>query len=141
MNASEVYNVVESVFYLLVQYAILAIELVGVCVLIYTIVRSVIGLFRHTERLRLELAEGIALSLEFKMGGELLRTVIVREWKELLILGAVILLRAAMTFLIQWEIRVEKGEREQADVKATGLKAGAETGAETDAKGKNNTGK
>lgn len=95
MNASEIYIAVENVFYLLVQYAILAIELVGVCVLIFTIVKSVIGLFRRSERLRLELAEGIALSLEFKMGGELLRTVIVREWKELLILGAVILLRAA----------------------------------------------
>jgi uncharacterized membrane protein len=58
--------------------------------------------------MRLELAEGIALALEFKMGGELLRTVIVRDWTELLILGAVIALRAALTFLIQWEIRLEK---------------------------------
>ena len=38
MNASEIYIAVENVFYLLVQYAILAIELVGVCVLIFTIV-------------------------------------------------------------------------------------------------------
>ena len=42
------------------------------------------------------------------MGGELLRTVIVREWNELLILGAIILLRAALTFLIQWEIKIER---------------------------------
>jgi uncharacterized membrane protein len=58
--------------------------------------------------MRLELAEGIALALEFKIGGELLRTVIVREWTELLILGAVIALRAALTFLIHWEINLEK---------------------------------
>lgn len=134
MNASELYIAVENVFYLLVQYAILAIELVGVCVLIFTIVKSVIGLFRHTERLRLELAEGIALSLEFKMGGELLRTVIVREWKELLILGAVILLRAALTFLIQWEIRVEKGESKLTDEAASGKEAGTETVAATGTK-------
>lgn len=44
------------------------------------------------------------------MGGELLRTVVVREWKELVILGAIILMRAAMTFLIQWEIKNEKKE-------------------------------
>ena len=140
MNASEIYIAVENVFYLLVQYAILAIELVGVCVLIFTIVKSVIGLFRHSERLRLELAEGIALSLEFKMGGELLRTVIVREWKELLILGAVILLRAALTFLIQWEIRVEKGESTLTDEAASGKQAGTETRTEDGAKGKKNTG-
>ena len=57
--------------------------------------------------MRLDLAEGIALALEFKIGGELLRTVVVRQLSELLILGAVILLRAALTFLIHWEINIE----------------------------------
>ena len=37
-----------------------------------------------------------------------MRTLIVREWNELLILGSIILLRAALTFLIQWEIKIEK---------------------------------
>lgn len=54
------------------------------------------------------LAQGIALSLEFKLGGEVLRTVIVREWSELAILGAVIVLRGALTFLIHWEIKTEE---------------------------------
>ena len=106
----ELYNKVEEIFYIVVNYCILLIELVGVSVLVYTIVKSVIGLFKRTPRLRLDLAEGISLSLEFKMGGELLRTVVVREWKELVILGAIILMRAAMTFLIQWEIKNERKE-------------------------------
>ncbi len=106
----ELYAKIEEIFYLIVNYCILFIELVGVSVLVYTIVKSVIALFKKTPRLRLDLAEGIALSLEFKMGGELLRTVVVREWKELVILGAIILMRAAMTFLIQWEIKNEKKE-------------------------------
>ncbi len=106
-NMDRLYVIVESAFYTIIQYAILLIELIGVSVLLYAILRAVIGIFRKDSTLRLTLAEGIALSLEFKMGGELLRTVIVREWKELLILGAVILLRAAMTFLIHWEIKVE----------------------------------
>ena len=54
------------------------------------------------------LAQGIALALEFKLGGEVLRTVVVREWAELGILGAIILLRATLTFLIHWEIKNEK---------------------------------
>ena len=37
-----------------------------------------------------------------------------REWEELLILGAVILLRAALTLLIQWEIKIEKKNEELA---------------------------
>lgn len=104
----EIYNSIVKIFDLIIQYGILIIELVGVFVLFWAIVRAVIGLIKKKDRLRLDLAEGIALSLEFKMGSELLRTVIVREWNELLILGSIILLRAALTFLIQWEIRVER---------------------------------
>ena len=61
----------------------------------------------------MDLAEGSALALEFKMGGEVLRTVVVREWSELGILGAIIVLRAALTFLIHWEIKEEKKEMER----------------------------
>lgn len=108
-----VFESIESAFTWIVQYAILFIELIGVSVLLYTILRSVIGMFRKEPEIRLSLAQGIALSLEFKMGGELLRTVIVREWKELLILGAVILLRAALTFLLHWEIKEETKNKEE----------------------------
>ena len=96
-----------------VFYIILLIELIGIGVLVFTVLKALISLIRRHERVRLDLAEGIALSLEFKLGGELLRTVVVREWKELLILGAIVLLRAAMTFLIQWEIRIEKKHAEE----------------------------
>ena len=107
------YETLLEIFDVGVLYVILLIELIGIGVLVYTVVKTLIDLFRHKEHSRLELAEGIALSLEFKLGGELLRTVIVREWEELLILGAIVLLRAAMTFLIQWEIRIEKKHEEE----------------------------
>ena len=101
------YEILEIGFEWLISYAILLIEFIGVAVLLVSILRGVVGLFRKKRHVRLELAEGIALSLEFKMGGELLRTVSVREWNELLILRAIILLRAALTFLIHWEIGLE----------------------------------
>ncbi len=103
-----VYDKAYEIFDLVVKYCVLLIEFIGVAVLLFTVARSVISLIKHGGHVRLQLAEGIALALEFKMGGELLRTVIVREWHELLILGSIILLRAAMTFLIHWEIRNEK---------------------------------
>lgn len=102
------YEKMEKLFTVMVQYGVLIIEFIGVCVLFWAVLRALVTLFRHGDKLRLQLAEGIALALEFKMGGELLRTVIVRDWSELLILGAVILLRAALTFLIQWEIHTER---------------------------------
>lgn len=104
----QTFEKISEIFDLIVNYLILIVEFIGIVILIYAIVSAVIGLIRRQEHTRLKLAEGIALALEFKMGGELLRTVIVREWNELLILGAIILLRAALTFLIQWEIKIER---------------------------------
>ena len=54
------------------------------------------------------LAKGLAMGLEFKLGSEILRTVVVREFSEIATVAAIIALRAALTFLIHWEIKVEK---------------------------------
>lgn len=92
----------------LVEICTILLELFGICVLVYTAIKSFILWTRRGDNLRLELAQGIALSLEFKMGSEVLRTVVVRDWSELGILGAVIFLRGLLTFLIHWEIKHEK---------------------------------
>ena len=57
------------------------------------------------EGLRLSLARGLAFGLEFKLGGEILRTVAIRSLNEVFVLGAIVLLRGAMSLLIHWEIR------------------------------------
>jgi uncharacterized membrane protein len=89
-------------------------ELFGVCVLVFTAVKSFWNwIRRNNTNIRLDLAQGIALALEFKMGGEVLRTVVVREWSELGILGAIIVLRGLLTFLIHWEISNEKKEMQR----------------------------
>lgn len=106
--ADKILNNLTDVFEYAVNYAVLFIELVGTIVLLFSVAVAVVNLCKKEPHVRLRLAEGIALALEFKMGGELLRTVLVREWNELLILGAIILLRAAITFLIQWEIKLEQ---------------------------------
>ena len=95
---------IETILTYSVQICTVLLELFGVVVLVFTAVKSFILWIRHDRNLRLELAQGIALSLEFKMGSEVLRTVVVREWSELGILGAVIFLRGLLTFLIHWEI-------------------------------------
>lgn len=106
------YHTIVKVFEYIIQYSTLLLECVGVAVLLFTAVKAVVMLFKRKDNVRLTLAEGIALSLEFKLGGELLRTVMVESWEELLTIGGIIILRAAMTFLIQWEIRIEKRDEE-----------------------------
>ena len=112
-TAMDVYGYIESGFDCIVRYCILALEMVGVFVLMGSVLRAIIAIFRKKENLRLQLAEGI---------GELLRTVIAREWKELWVVGIIILFRAALTLLIQWEIRIER--RNDAERQAKNEKLG-----------------
>ncbi len=92
----------------LVEICTLILDLFGIVILVFTALKSFVQWLLHDIKLRLKLAHGIALSLEFKMGSEVLRTVVVHDWSELGILGAVILLRGVLTFLIHWEIRNEE---------------------------------
>ncbi|MBQ3646348.1 MAG: DUF1622 domain-containing protein [Synergistaceae bacterium] len=103
---------IEFYFKIVVQYGILLMECVGVAILLFTAVKSIWGCLKRDKKVRLTLAKGIALALEFKLGGEVLRTVIVREWSELAILGAIIILRGLLTFLIHWEIKTEEANLE-----------------------------
>ncbi len=98
----------ERAFLALAQMGVTLLEFCGVLVLVIASAKALIGFFRKDARVRLNLAQGIALALEFKLGGEVLRTTVVREWSELGILGAIILLRGALTLLIHWEIRNEE---------------------------------
>ena len=89
---------IEEIFQIVVQCGILLMECVGVTILLITTAKSIWLCLKRDPHVRLTLAKGIALALEFKLGGEVLRTVIVREWSELAILGAIIVLRGALTF-------------------------------------------
>ena len=110
----EVIKVLDWLLENLVQICTVVLELFGIIVLVSTAVPCFVQWIRNKRQLiRLNLAQGIALALEFKMGGEVLRTVVVREWSELGILGAIIVLRAMLTFLIHWEIKNEKRETQE----------------------------
>ena len=94
---AEMIESMEMIFKYLVELCTTGLELAGIIVLVSTaFICFVKWLRRDRENIRLDLAQGIALALEFKMGGEVLRTVVVREMGELLVLGAIILLRAAI---------------------------------------------
>ena len=87
-------------------------ELIGIFVVTVTAVQSFYkylkGLVTRTPTdFKFELAQGLASGLEFKMAAEILKTVQVRNMQELLILGAVILLRALLSLLIHFEMKEE----------------------------------
>lgn len=88
--------------------AILLFEFIGVAIIIWTGITGFLKWLRHSSDTGIYLARGLAMGLEFKMGSEILRTVIVREWKEIGIVAGIIVLRAALTFLLHWEIKEEE---------------------------------
>ena len=104
----QAYELVTWYFEIVIKWAILLCEVIGVLMIVLTAIRGVIAWIMQKSNARLIAAEGIAVALTFKLGGEVMRSVIVREWSELLILGAVVLLRAVMAILIHFEIRAEK---------------------------------
>ena len=106
---------------LIVEVAIHGFDLIGVIIIVIAGIQGFVNYLKRSPRTRLQLAQGMALGLEFKLGSEILRTVIVRDLSEVGLVAAIIAVRAALTFLIHWEIRNEKeeerreeGERNQA---------------------------
>lgn len=99
----------------LVSFFVIVLEFMGLIVIVYTAFKSFAGWIKKDPKTRLNLAEGLAMALNFKLGGEILRTVVVRDMSEILQVGAIILLRAALTFLIHWEIKNEEEDLERHD--------------------------
>lgn len=97
-----------SILNIVVDVAILLFEFVGVIVVIVTGIRASYECLKKNPDVRLNLAKGLAMGLEFKLGSEILRTVVVREFSEILTVAGIIVLRAALTLLIHWEIKNEE---------------------------------
>ena len=108
----ELYETLENLVKWMAEYSIILFEVVGVVVIAVAGVLGVVNYIRRDPLTRLKLAKGMAMGLEFKLGGEILRTVVVRDLSEIMIVGAIILLRAALTFLIHWEIKNEEEDNE-----------------------------
>ena len=105
----------EEVLKIIVELAILLFEFTGVIVVVYSGIRAIVGGLKRYPQTKLNLAQGLTLGLSFKLGGEILRTVVAHELKDILIVAAIMALRAAMTILLHWEIKNEKKELKEAE--------------------------
>jgi uncharacterized membrane protein len=94
----------EQIFGQVIALATHITEIMGVVVLVIGAVKAFVAYFTKRSTVRLDLAQSMALALEFKLGGEILRTVVARDWNEILTVGAIIILRGVLNFLIHWEI-------------------------------------
>lgn len=103
-------NILESLIEKILPYVISSIEIMGIFAVTWTALRAFWeylqnAFMKKNHDLQHHLAIGLATGLEFKMAAEILKTVLVREISELVILGAVILLRAILSVLIHFEMK------------------------------------
>ena len=103
----------EEFIHLALPTIIAVIELIGIFVVAVSALQGFYfdlrGLFGHNDRnIKLDLANGMATGLEFKVASEILKTVLVRDLNELLVLGSVIVLRALLALLIHFEMKTSK---------------------------------
>ena len=89
------------------------IELMGIIVIIVGSIKSFYmygrSILKHVHYpIKLSLGNSLALGLEFKMGAAILKTVTIRTIDEIMILGAIIVLRALLSVLIHYEVKNEK---------------------------------
>ena len=106
------YVILEEIFEVIVRHSILALEAIGVIILLVSAVKAIVGLFRDRNGSKLEMAEGIGTALSFLLGGEVLKTIIAPDGQELGMTGAILLMRAAISVLLFWEGKHEKPEGE-----------------------------
>lgn len=98
-----------------VNLAMLLFEYIGVGIITFSGIQGLLNYIRQEPNTRLTLAKGLAMGLEFKLGSEILRTVVVRSMDEIYVVAGIIALRAVLTFLIHWEIKTEEKARITAD--------------------------
>ena len=95
------------------EFTVYTLELIGIIIIIIGSFRAILQVVsslrkKNAPNVVISLGRALAIALEFKMGAEIVNTVIVRDLKELCILGVVIALRAILAVLIHWEIKKER---------------------------------
>lgn len=122
-NFDGIISVYSEILHFVAELAVHTLELIGILVVIIGSARAIAHVASRIRRnqpvnIVLELGRTLALALEFKMGAEIVNTVIIRDLRELGILAIVIGLRAILAILIHWEIKNEQREvqmRKQAE--------------------------
>ena len=122
----------EEIMHNVVMILIHVIEIIGIFIVVTGVFRAFKDYLKSlggnigTFELRHDLGTAMVIGLEFKMAAEILRTVIVRTKDEIIMLGAIILLREVLFFFINKDIKEHNKEHsvenDSEHKKITGIK-------------------
>lgn len=102
----------ENLFNKYLPFFINLLELMGITIILIGSLKAfylyISNLFNGTKTpVKSKLATALATGLEFKLGAEILKTVLIKNIDELWIIAAVSLLRGFMAFIIYFEMKNE----------------------------------
>ena len=103
----------KDILYPFAELSASTLELIGILIIVLGSGRALVKLIQSLQKktpfhVVSDLGKALSLALEFKMGAEIIKTVIIHNLEELSILGVVILIRALLSVIIHWEIKVEE---------------------------------
>lgn len=101
-------DLLHEILVLIVEFSVLVFEFVGLIVILTATAKAVLGWVKNDPHTKINLMEGMTTGLAFMIGSEIMRTVTAHDLTEMLTIGAIILLRASITILLNWEIRNEE---------------------------------
>ena len=108
----------EELLTILVNCSTIILEFIGVVVILVSGLQAAYNYVRHDPHARLKFCRAMAMALEFKLGAEILHTVVVKDFSDLALVGCTIILRAALSFLIHVAIRREEAEDRESSAAA-----------------------
>ena len=68
--------------------------------------------FKKDTNIKYEFADVMITTLDFKLAAEILKTVIIKNINELILLAAVFIIRIIMTFVLEKEMKIEKNKKD-----------------------------
>ncbi len=113
VHIEAIISILETIMNDIANLMVIILEMMGMFVIAATALKAFYQWLHKYPRTRLELAQGLGMALEFKLGSEILRTVVVRDFRGILQVACIFLLRAAIALLIHWEILQEEKEEQR----------------------------
>ncbi|HHT97346.1 MAG TPA: DUF1622 domain-containing protein [Clostridiales bacterium] len=96
-------DIIHYILEVVVETAVLLFESIGMLIIIYTGLRAIYDLVKD-KKMRHHWLKNLSLGLSFLLIAEILETIMVRSYQNLIILSGVIILRSLMLLLMHWEM-------------------------------------
>lgn len=114
-------NAIEEFLVDILPWVIGVIDILGVIVILTGLIIAVYHLFNQKNE-NITLGKTVCLGLDVLLCGEILRTIIVENIKDLKFVALLVLVRTTMAVVARWKLKVEVDEEREGVAIATSLK-------------------